>query len=81
MNIDASVKNGRAAGGGAIRDHQGRVVVAFVNELGSMGVLEAEAAALQSGLQICISRHLQGVDAEVDSRALHQLVSSSATPK
>ncbi|XP_071928159.1 uncharacterized protein [Coffea arabica] len=58
LNIDASVKNGRASGGGAIRDHQGRVVVAFVNELGSMGVLEDKAAALQSGLQICISRHL-----------------------
>ena len=81
MNTDASVKNGRASGGGVICDYQGRVLVAFVNELGSMGVLEAEAAALQSGLQICISRHLQGVDAEVDSRALHQLVSSSATPK
>ncbi|XP_027171679.1 uncharacterized protein LOC113771278 [Coffea eugenioides] len=45
LNTDASVVNGRASGGGVLRDSFGRVIVAFYKEFGEKGVLQAEALA------------------------------------
>nr|XP_027088746.1 uncharacterized protein LOC113710101 [Coffea arabica] len=78
LNTDASVVNGRAAGGGVLRDSDGRLIFAFYKEFGETGVLEAEAMALQEGLRECVARGVQGVLGEVDSVVLVSLVNSSA---
>nr|XP_027088615.1 uncharacterized protein LOC113709967 [Coffea arabica] len=77
LNTDASVVNGRAAGGGVLRDSDGRLIFAFYKEFGEKGVLEAEAMALQEGLRECVTRGAQGVLVEVDSAVLVSLVNSS----
>nr|XP_027090349.1 uncharacterized protein LOC113711381 [Coffea arabica] len=78
LNTDASVINGRATGGGVLRDSEGRLIFAFYKEFGEKGVLGAEALALQEGLRECVTRGVQGVLVEVDSAALVSLVNSSA---
>ena len=52
LNSDASVINGKAAGGGVLRDHWGRVVWAYYKEFGDLDVLAAEARSLLFGLQL-----------------------------
>lgn len=78
LNTDASVVNGRASGGGVLRDSFGRVIVAFYKEFGKKGVLQAEALVVLEGLLICAAKGLQGILVEVDSAVLVSLVNSSA---
>nr|XP_027103148.1 uncharacterized protein LOC113724443 [Coffea arabica] len=56
LNSDASVINGKAAGGGVLRDHWGRVVWAYYKEFGDLDVLATEAQSLLFGLQLCVER-------------------------
>lgn len=44
---------------GVVRDHWGRVVIAFHKKLGSYFVLKAKAQALNFGLQLCMVRGLK----------------------
>ncbi|XP_027158365.1 uncharacterized protein LOC113759984 [Coffea eugenioides] len=77
LNTDASVVNGKANGGGVLRDSHGRVIFAFYKEFGDKGVLHAEALAVLEGLLMCAIRGLRGVLVEVDSAVLVSLVKSS----
>nr|XP_027101056.1 uncharacterized protein LOC113720378 [Coffea arabica] len=81
FNSDASVLQGRATGGGLLRDYQGKLVFAFYKEFGDQGVLEAECMALLFGLQLCLQRGVYPSLVEVDSKALVQLVVSGAIAK
>ncbi|XP_027150394.1 uncharacterized protein LOC113750636 [Coffea eugenioides] len=56
LNTDASVVNGKASGGGVLRDSHGRVIFAFYKEFGDKGVLHAEALAVLEGLLIVLRR-------------------------
>ena len=76
--MDASVVNGRASGGGILRDSNGRLVFAFYKELGAKGVLQAEAVAVLEELQVCPAKAIREVLVEVDSAVLVSLVKSSA---
>nr|XP_027071695.1 uncharacterized protein LOC113696487 [Coffea arabica] len=78
LNTDASVVNGRASGGGVLRDSFGRVILAFYKEFGEKGVLQAEALAVLEGLLLCAAKGLRGILVEVDSAVLVSLVNSSA---
>nr|XP_027088507.1 uncharacterized protein LOC113709854 [Coffea arabica] len=69
LNSDASVKHGRATGGGLVRDYQGKMIFAFYKEFGEYNVLEAEGLALLFGLQLCSQRGLRPSLVEVDSKA------------
>nr|XP_027075960.1 uncharacterized protein LOC113699812 [Coffea arabica] len=81
FNSDASVLQGRATGGGLLRDYQGKLIFAFYKEFGDQGVLEAECMALLFGLQLCLQRGVYPSLVEVDSKALVQLVVSGAIAK
>ncbi|XP_027103135.1 uncharacterized protein [Coffea arabica] len=81
LNTDASVLIGKAAGGGVLRDHDGRVISAYYKEFGDLGVLEAEAQALLEGLQMCAERETGALTVESDSKVLVQLVNSEAVSK
>ena len=81
LNSDASVKHGRATGGGLVRDYQGKMIFAFYKEFGDYNVLEAEGLALLFGLQLCSQRGLRPSLVEVDSKALVQLVVSGVLAK
>ena len=78
LNTDASVANGRASGGGVLRDSNGRLVFAFYKEFGEKGVLQAEALAVRDGLLVCEAKGIRGILVEVDSAVLVSLVKSSA---
>ncbi|XP_071909704.1 uncharacterized protein [Coffea arabica] len=81
FNSDASVNQGRASGGGLLRDSQGKVIFAFYKEFGEQDVLSAESLALFFGLHLCSQRGLRPALVEVDSKALVQLVVSGAIAK
>ncbi|XP_071914053.1 uncharacterized protein [Coffea arabica] len=81
LNTDASVVNGRAMGGGLVRNYQGKLIFAFYKEFGEHGVLEAECLALLEGLQLCVQRGLVLSLVEVDSKVLVHLVVSGAVAK
>ncbi|XP_071928034.1 uncharacterized protein [Coffea arabica] len=81
LNSDASVINGKAAGGGVLRDHWGRVVWAYYKEFGDLDVLAAEAQSLLFSLQLCVERGVSSLIVESDSRVLVQLVGSKALSK
>ena len=50
LNMDASVHNGRAFGGGILCDHEGKYIFAFYKEFWEEGVLMAECLSLLHGL-------------------------------
>ncbi|XP_071920627.1 uncharacterized protein [Coffea arabica] len=81
LNSDASVNQGRASGGGLLRDSQGKLIFAFYKEFGEQDVLSAESLALLFGLNLCLQRGLRPSVVEVDSKALVQLVVSGAIAK
>ena len=81
FNSDASVVQGRATGGGLLRDGQGKLIFAFYKEFGEQDVLGAECMALLFGLQLCLQKGLRPSLVEVDSKALVQLVVSGAIAK
>ena len=74
LNTDASVTTGCAVGGGILRDHLGRMVLAFYTKFGHIEVLEAKARALHFGLKLCGQIPCQGLIAEVDLQVLHHLI-------
>ncbi|XP_027171546.1 uncharacterized protein LOC113771125 [Coffea eugenioides] len=81
LNTNASVSQGRATGGGILRDSSGRVVFAFYKEFGDTKVLTAEGLALLQGLQFCQERQVQGLLVEVDSQVLVHLIQSGTVSK
>lgn len=78
LNTDASVRQGRAAGGGLLRDHEGKLVFAFYKEFGEADVLMAETLSLYHGLRLCQERGVRSPQVEVDSAVLVGLISSDA---
>ncbi|CDP18110.1 unnamed protein product [Coffea canephora] len=81
LNTDASVLHGKAAGGGVLRDHCGRVIFAFYKEFGEMDVLEAEAQSLLEGLRMCADRAVGALTVESNSNVLVHLVRSDVVSK
>nr|XP_027066108.1 uncharacterized protein LOC113691976 [Coffea arabica] len=81
LNFDASVLNGRAAGGGVLRDHWGRVVWAYYKEFGDLDVLTAEAQSLLVGLKLCPDCGVSSVIVESDSKVVVHLVVSKVLSK
>nr|XP_027122655.1 uncharacterized protein LOC113739586 [Coffea arabica] len=81
LNTNASVSGARAAGGGLVRDHTGRLVFAFYKEFGEVDTLTVEALSLWHGLLHCRDRNLSDLLVEVDSEALVRLLQSGATAK
>ena len=69
------------SGGGLVRDHVGKLVVAYYKEFEESDVISAEALALLHGLEICVERSFQSLQVEVDSEVLVQLVSSTCSAK
>nr|XP_027103123.1 uncharacterized protein LOC113724413 [Coffea arabica] len=76
-----SAWEGRASGGGLLRDSQGRLIFAFYKEFGEQDVLEAESLALLFGLQVCAQRGICPSLIEVDSKTLVQLLASGVIAK
>lgn len=74
MNIDTSVVNGVASGGGLLRDHEGKLIFAFYKDFGQQEVLYAEALSLLHGLSLCQQKGLQFVMVEVDSSLVIHLI-------
>ena len=70
--------NGRASGGGVLRNSDGRLIFAFYKEFGEKGVLQAEALAVLEGLRVYVAKGVREVLVEVDPAVLVSLVKSSA---
>ncbi|XP_071928141.1 uncharacterized protein [Coffea arabica] len=81
LNTDASVLHGRAAGGGVLRDHCGRVIFAYYKEFGELDVLEAEAQSFRDDLHICANWAVCTLTVESESKVLVQLVNSDVVSK
>ncbi|XP_027174456.1 uncharacterized protein LOC113774088 [Coffea eugenioides] len=67
LNTDASVYQGRASGGGLLRNMDGNLVFAFYKEFGESDVLMAESLSLMHDLLLCSERQAQNLLVEVDS--------------
>nr|XP_027088717.1 uncharacterized protein LOC113710068 [Coffea arabica] len=76
LNTDASVVHGRGAGGGLLRDHEGKVIFAFYKEFGETDVLTAESLALLHGLRLCSIAFKGRLLVEADSLTLVNLVNT-----
>lgn len=59
LNMDASVANGMASGGGILRGDVGDLVFGYYKEFGDLDVLKAEEMALLTGMQMCDQRQLR----------------------
>nr|XP_027071886.1 uncharacterized protein LOC113696707 [Coffea arabica] len=76
LNTDASVYQGRALGGGLLRNMDGNLVFAFYKEFGESDVLMAESLSLMHDLLLCSERQAQNLLVEVDSETLVRLLLS-----
>ena len=81
LNTDASVLQGRAYGGGLLRDHKGRLIFVYYKEFGEANVVLVERFLLLYGLQICKNRMVDNLLVEVDSVSLVRLVTSKMVSK
>ncbi|XP_071906020.1 uncharacterized protein [Coffea arabica] len=80
LNSDASVIQGKATGGGLLRDYQGKLIFAFYKEFGDQGVLEAECMALLVGLQLCHQRGVVPSLVEGFSAAIYNVFREANVP-
>ncbi|KAL3613865.1 hypothetical protein CASFOL_041939 [Castilleja foliolosa] len=68
VSVDASLKNGRAHGGGIIRGKKGIFLAAFSCSLNAGGVVEAETEAICKGVALCKALNLDNYTVETDSK-------------
>ncbi|GAV81935.1 RVT_3 domain-containing protein [Cephalotus follicularis] len=67
LNTNGSCIDNACAGGGAVRDHTGMLVLAFSSSFGTGNSAEAEAKAMLLGLRLCSERGLSIYFMELDS--------------
>ncbi|MCD9641379.1 hypothetical protein HAX54_027545 [Datura stramonium] len=83
MNVDGcSKRNPRQAGGGCIvRNHRGRMIMAFASYYGhcSNNNNEIEARAILQGLKICIEKSLNNIIIESNSKLMIDIMNRKAT--
>ncbi|MQL98975.1 hypothetical protein Taro_031690 [Colocasia esculenta] len=76
-NVDGAFKltAGSAGGGGILRDHKGRCMLAFAMKYqGAVSALDAEARALRDSLKTCCNKGFLDIMVETDSLILMQIV-------
>ncbi|XP_059295412.1 uncharacterized protein LOC132048740 [Lycium ferocissimum] len=76
INTDgSSIKEKKKAGaGGIIRDHEGRMILAFTQSIGYCSNNEAEIKAAQIGLYYCSTLGLKNVILEMDSKLIVDMI-------
>ncbi|GAV81909.1 RVT_3 domain-containing protein, partial [Cephalotus follicularis] len=67
LNTDGSCINNACVGGGVVRDHSGKIILAFSSSFGMGNSAEAEAKAILLGLRLCSERGLPISFMELDS--------------
>ncbi|EOX96783.1 Uncharacterized protein TCM_005954 [Theobroma cacao] len=78
LNVDGSSRNGlHAATGGVLRDHTGKLIFGFSENIGPCNSLQAELRALLRGLLLCKERHIEKLWIEMDALAAIQLIQPS----
>ncbi|EOY25451.1 Uncharacterized protein TCM_016759 [Theobroma cacao] len=78
LNVDGSSRNGHlAASGGILRDHTGKLIFGFSENIGLCNSLQAELRALLRGLLLCKERHIENLWIEMDALAVIQLIQHS----
>ncbi|XP_027062835.1 uncharacterized protein [Coffea arabica] len=81
LNLDASLVECTALGGGFLYDHNSKLVFAYFKKFGDVDVLVVEGLSLLHGLRLCKDKGYSLIHAQVDSQALVALVKSSHTAK
>ncbi|WRX28180.1 Reverse transcriptase domain - like 10, partial [Theobroma cacao] len=75
LNVDGSSRNGQnAASGGVLRDHTGKLVFGFSENIGPSNSLQAELHALLRGLLLCQERHIDNLWIEMDALVVIQMI-------
>ncbi|WRX28178.1 Reverse transcriptase domain - like 10 [Theobroma cacao] len=75
LNVDGSSRNGlHAASGGVLRDHTGKLIFGFSENIGPCNSLKAELHALLHGLLLCKERHIEKLWIEMDALVAIQLI-------
>ncbi|CAN1146438.1 Putative ribonuclease H protein At1g65750, partial [Linum perenne] len=71
LNSDGSLysSNNRAAAGGLIRDHEGRLLAAFAANLGSCSIMRAELRGIVDGMRLAWDKGVRKLNIQTDSRA------------
>ncbi|WRX16205.1 Reverse transcriptase domain - like 10 [Theobroma cacao] len=78
LNVDGSSRNGHlAASGGILRDHTGKLIFGFSENIGLCNSLQAELRALLRGLLLCKEYHIEILWIEMDALAVIQLIQYS----
>ncbi|KAB2613285.1 hypothetical protein D8674_035601 [Pyrus ussuriensis x Pyrus communis] len=79
LNFDGSVKNNGAAGGFVIQDECGDPVLAGARSLGEVSINVVECLALRDALWMAISRGLQKIMVEGDSKLIIEAVQGTSS--
>ncbi|KAH9302027.1 hypothetical protein KI387_013610, partial [Taxus chinensis] len=82
LNFDGASKGnpGTAAGGGAIRDHKGNLIVAYAGKMGIQTNHFAEALSVLWGLRVARAQNIQNLIVEGDSLNIINLLNQSSSP-
>ncbi|OIS97451.1 putative ribonuclease h protein [Nicotiana attenuata] len=76
LNVDGCSKGnpGNAGCGGVLRDHLGRLIMAFTVYLGSCSNNSAEAQAIKTGVRWCLDHGFNRLTVESDSLVVIQMI-------
>ncbi|EOY17515.1 Uncharacterized protein TCM_042331 [Theobroma cacao] len=78
LNVGGSSRNGQhAASGGVLRDHTGKLIFGFSENIGTYNSLQGELRALHRGLLLCKDCHIEKLWIEMDALAVIQLIPHS----
>ncbi|KAI0502223.1 hypothetical protein KFK09_017170 [Dendrobium nobile] len=78
LNTDSSYNSDTAGCGGIIRDHNGKIVVAFAGPSSGTNVITAEIDSLNFGVKLCLSLGYINIWVEVDALLLFQYINGNA---
>ncbi|KAL0015728.1 hypothetical protein SO802_002797 [Lithocarpus litseifolius] len=78
LNIDASVTDHKAGGGGLVRDSEGQWVQGFARHIASTSILMVELWALRDGIHNAKNLHIHNLIINMDSAEAIKLLSSSS---
>ncbi|EOY02242.1 Uncharacterized protein TCM_016767 [Theobroma cacao] len=78
LNVDGSSRKGlHADSGGVLRDHTGKLIFGFSENIGQCNSLQAELHALLRGLLLCKEHHIEKLWIEMDALVAIQLIQHS----